>query len=144
MGIARETDAASRSARASRRWKSGSRWRGRCRGWRPSTAACAGARWGRQVWPAQDSWIEPRLGPGTAGRLAAEFDTVVQPERAVVPELELGRRDAPAAPAGRTGHLADHVLCRNQRDRLLERKAAFQGLRLLTGPGADLGLFGPG
>src|SRR5207244_6153162 len=88
--------------------------------------------------------IEPHFAPGLVGPLAAEFDAVVQAERAVVPELEPLWRNAPAAPARRPRHLADDVLGGDQRDRLLERKAAFQRLRLLAGPGADLGLFWPG
>src|ERR1043165_768590 len=87
--------------------------------------------------------IEPRLQPWSVGSVAAEFDAVVQPERAVVPELELRGMDAPAAPAGRAWHLADDVFGRDHGNRLLEGKAAFQRLRLFAGPGADLGLFWP-
>ena len=43
--------------------------------------------------------IQPHFAPGLVSPLAAEFDAVVQAERAVVPELETLRRDAPAAPA---------------------------------------------
>ena len=44
------------------------------------------------LWPGQDdrSGIEPHLAPGLRRRIATEFDTVVQAERAVVPELETG------------------------------------------------------
>src|SRR4029450_3879160 len=80
--------------------------------------------------------IEPHSAPGLVGPLAAEFDAVVQAERAVVPELEALRRDAPAAPARRPRPFADDVFGGDQRDRLLERKPAFQRLRLLAGPGA--------
>src|SRR5215472_8808253 len=86
------------------------------------------------------SWIQPRLAPRSPSRVAAKFDAVVQAERTVVPELEAQRRDAPAAPARRPRHLADHVLGRDQRDRLLEGKAALQRLRLFRSPGADLRL----
>src|ERR1700722_12530041 len=88
--------------------------------------------------------IKPRFGPGLIRRRAAKFDAVVQAERAVVPEFELHRRDAPAAPAGWARHRADQIFGGERRDRLLERKAAFQRLRLLAGPGAELGLFRPG
>src|ERR1700754_2593600 len=64
----------------------------------------------------------------------------MQAEGAVVPELETHRRNAPAAPARRTRHIADYISCRDLGDRLLEREAAFQGLRLLRRPGADLRL----
>src|ERR1044072_4342694 len=62
-------------------------------------------------WLGQDdrSRIEPHLAPGLRRCIAAEFDAVVQAERAVVPELETGRVDAPAAPTLRTRHFADHV-----------------------------------
>src|SRR3982750_349451 len=66
------------------------------------------------------SGIKPRLGPGLIRAVAAEFDAVVQPERAVVPEFELRRRDAPTAPPRRARHLADNILGRNLSDRLLE------------------------
>src|SRR3954452_7274063 len=88
-------------------------------------------------------WIKSRLYPRARRSIAAEFDAVVQAERAVVPEFELRRRDAPAAPARRPRHLADDVLGGDQSDRLLECKAALQRLRLLAGPSADLGLFRP-
>src|ERR1700751_1248234 len=55
------------------------------------------------------SRIEPHLAPGLGGRVAAEFDAIVQTEGAVVPELEAQRRDAPAAPARRARHRADHM-----------------------------------
>src|SRR5260370_18789862 len=87
------------------------------------------------------SGIKPRLGPRLIRSGAAEFDAVVQAERAVVPEFELGGRNAPTAPAGRARHVADDMFCRDLRDRLLKGKTAFQRLRLLAGPGADLGLF---
>ena len=67
----------------------------------------------------------------------------MQPERPVVPEFEAHRRNAPAAPAFRPRHLADKVLGRHLCDGLLEGKTAFQRLRLLAGPGADLRLFRP-
>ncbi len=84
------------------------------------------------------------FGPGLIRGRAAEFDTVVQAERAVVPEFEPQRGDAPAAPARRPRHLADEIFGAEFRNRLFEGKAAFQRLRLLAGPGPDLGLFRPG
>src|SRR6476660_9478441 len=89
------------------------------------------------------SGIEPHLAPGLRRRIAAEFDAVVQPERAVVPEFETCGVDAPAAPALRARHFADHMFGGDQRDRLLEGEAALQRLRLLAGPGADLRLLRP-
>src|SRR5260370_21874589 len=70
----------------------------------------------RKTWMAGTSpamtptlWIKPRLGPWLIRPRAAEFDAVVQAERAVVPELELGRQNAPAAPARRARDFADDV-----------------------------------
>src|SRR5450631_3596338 len=88
--------------------------------------------------------VKPRLRPWLVRASTAEFDAVVQAERAVMPELHAGRRKAPAAPARRTRHLADNVFGGDFCDRLFEGKAAFQGLRLLAGPGPDLGLLRPG
>src|SRR5215467_6405121 len=90
-----------------------------------------------------DLRIHPHFGPRAAGHVAAEFDAVVQAEGAVMPELDPRRRDPPSAPTGRARHFADHVLGRDQSDRLFEGKAAFERLRLLRGPGADLRLFRP-
>src|SRR5439155_26586980 len=127
--------------RASRPKRIGSRWHGRYRGWHRSKAACAAARWMKRAFRSFSferrlvrlaSGIEPPLGPRLGRRVAAEFDTVVQAERAVVPELETLGVNAPAAPAGRARHFADDVPGGDQRDRLLEGKAAFQRLRLLA------------
>src|SRR5581483_346812 len=126
--------------------KSGSRSHDQCRGSLRSGAASAEVRW--------TSWacdyvpaalgVEPGLRPGLIGSLTAEFDAVVQAERAIVSELEAQGRDAPAAPPLRARHFADDVLGRVLRDRLLERKATFQGFGLFRGPGAELSLFGAG
>src|SRR5258708_28871024 len=70
------------------------------------------------------SGIKPRLGPWLIRRRAAEFDAVVQAERAVVPKLELHRCNAPAAPARRARHFADDVFGGELCDRLFERKTA--------------------
>src|SRR5258708_34609428 len=88
--------------------------------------------------------IEPRLGPWLIGCVAAEFDAVVQAERTIVPEFELHGGDTPAAPPGRTRHLADHIFGRDQSDRLFEGKTALERLRLLAGPRADPRLLRPG
>src|ERR1700743_656673 len=72
------------------------------------------------------SRIEPGLRPGLIRRIAAEFDAIVQTERAVVPELDLPRRDSPAAPARRPRHIADEVFGGDLRNRLLESETAFQ------------------
>src|SRR2546430_6927970 len=87
--------------------------------------------------------MEPPLRPRTVRRIAAEFDAVVQAERAVGPEFETLWLDAPAAPPLRARHFADHVFGGDLGDRLLEGKAALQRLRLLAGPGADLRLLRP-
>src|SRR3954468_24067630 len=70
------------------------------------------------------SGIEPHLRPRAVRRIATEFDAVVETERAVVPEFETGGVNAPAAPSLRARHFADHVFGGDQRDRLLEGKAA--------------------
>src|SRR4029077_5272227 len=98
---------------------------------------------GIELFQAWASGVHPHLAPGLARRVAAEFHAVVQAERAVVPEFHAQRRDAPAAPARRPRHLADHMLGGDQRNRLLEGKAALQRLRLLARPGADLRLLWP-
>src|SRR5215211_6110317 len=97
------------------------------------------------LWPGHDdhSGIKPHLAPGLRRRVAAEFDAVVQAERAVMPEFETRGVNAPAAPPRRARHVADHVFGGDQRNRLLEGKAALQRLRLLAGPGADLRLLRP-
>src|SRR3954454_19720260 len=90
------------------------------------------------------SGIKPRLGPGLIRRVAAEYDAVVQSERAIVPKFELGRRDPPAAPARRARYVADDVGGDYLGDRLFEGETAFERLRLLARPRSNLGLFRPG
>src|SRR5438105_15433518 len=89
-------------------------------------------------------WIKPGLGPWLARRRAAKFEAVVQAKRPVVPEFELCGHDPPAAPSLRARHFHDDVLGGDLGDRLFEGKTAFQRLRLLAGPGSDMGLFRPG
>src|SRR5665213_437872 len=89
------------------------------------------------------SWIQPRFRPRAAGRVALEHDAIMQPERPVVPELDLRRHDAIARPVWRSRHGANGVFRGVERDRFLEGEAALQALRLLARPGADLGLLRP-
>src|SRR6185312_2658659 len=58
------------------------------------------------------SGIEPRLDPWLAGLGAAEFNAVVQAERAVLPEFDDERHDAIADPVRRARNIADPVFCR--------------------------------
>src|ERR1700738_3096847 len=90
------------------------------------------------------SRIKPRFGPGLIRRLAAEFNAIVQSKGPIVPEFETYWCDPPPAPPRRPRHLADEVIGGDLGNRLLERESAFQRLRLLAGPGADLGLLRPG
>src|SRR6185503_10830316 len=84
------------------------------------------------------SRIHSHFGPRLAQACAPEFDAVVQTERAVVPELDRNRHDAIAGPVRRARHRAKCILCRIERDRLLEGEPALQRARLLARPGADL------
>src|SRR4029077_6427034 len=84
------------------------------------------------------SWIEPRLGPRRVQIRARKRDAIVQAERPLLPELDLGRHDAVARPEWRPRPRAAGELCGVERDCLLERQAAFQRGGLLRGPGADL------
>src|SRR6185437_14531689 len=100
----------------------------------PDAAAGAGqkqrAPWrvggARHVVLMPSSRVQPRLGPRRLRRVTRKFDAVVQAEGTVVPELEVTGGNAPAAPARRARHLADHVLRRDFRNGLLEGEAAFQ------------------
>src|SRR5947208_3627966 len=73
------------------------------------------------------SGIEPHLRPRTIRRIAAEFDAVVQAERAVVPEFETCGVNAPAAPPLRARHFADHIFGGDLGVRLLEGSATARG-----------------
>src|SRR3982075_969692 len=84
------------------------------------------------------SRVKARLAPWRAGGLAAKFDPIVQPERAVVPELDGQRNQTVAGPMRRPRDRSDGEFCRVERDRLLEGVAALERRRLLAGPGADL------
>src|SRR5579863_2793661 len=88
----------------------------------------SGSTLARRAGMTSGSRVQPRFRPGLIRPIAAEFDAIVQTERAVVPEFEPQRRNAPAAPAGRARHLADHVLCGDLANGLLEGKAAFERL----------------
>src|SRR5215471_14357709 len=90
------------------------------------------------------SRVKPRLVPGRAGGLAAEFDAVVQAERPVVPELDRQREEAIAGPIRRARNRSERVFRGVERDRLLEGVAALERCRLLAGPGTDLRQARPG
>ncbi len=109
------------------------------------TAGTSGAKTRQALWPGHDGlnfrdraslWSTRFAAPRGGIRYGRAGGTPV------VPELELQGRDAPAAPARRARHVADDMPGGDLGDRLFEGKAAFQRLRLLAGPGADLGLFG--
>src|SRR5262252_2836156 len=85
------------------------------------------------------SRIKPHLAPRRAGRVAAELHPVVQPERPVLPELDLHRLQPVAGPVRRPRDGSHYELGGDERDRLLESVAALERRRLLAGPGADLG-----
>src|SRR4029077_4117244 len=87
------------------------------------------------------SWVHAHFGPRLAQGRAAEFDAVVQAERAVVPELHRDRHDAVAGPVRRARHGAHGVFRSVERHRLLEGEPALQRARLLARPGADLRTF---
>src|SRR5260370_10752454 len=74
----------------------------------------------RKTWMAGTSpamtptlWIKPRLGPWLLRPRPAEFDAVVQAERAGVPELQMGMQNTPPPPARRARHFARDVLGRD-------------------------------
>src|SRR5262245_10997507 len=81
--------------------------------------------------------IEPRARPGRFQRLPREEQPLVQPEGAILPELEGQRRNAEARPVGWPRHFAEREAGRVFGNRFLESKAAFERARLLRGPGAD-------
>src|SRR5690349_1265272 len=56
--------------------------------------------------------IEPRFGPCRGRHFARKYEPVVQPERAVAPELERQGNQAVAAPVRRTRHIAQPILQR--------------------------------
>src|SRR4029079_12757063 len=87
------------------------------------------------------SWcsrIEPFLAPRRRRARTGEGDAVVQPERPLLPELDLLRDDAEARPVRRPRHRGYAEFRRVEGHRLLERHTAFQRRRLLARPGADL------
>src|SRR6185437_13166842 len=88
------------------------------------------------------SRIKPRLVPGCAETVAPEHNTVVQAERALLPELDRDRHDPVAGPIGRTRDFADGIFRRIDGDRLFEGEAALQRRGLLARPGPDLCLLG--
>src|SRR5437588_5087810 len=84
------------------------------------------------------SRVHAHFDPRLAQRRAAEFDSIVQTERTVVPELHRDRHDAVAGPVWRARHGAERVFRGVERDRFLEGEPTFQRARLLARPGADL------
>src|SRR5487761_355365 len=75
--------------------------------------------------------VEPRLGPRRAHAVAGKGDAVVQPERPLLPELDLGRHDPIADPMRRPRYRADCKFGGKARNRLFEGEPALQRRRLL-------------
>ena len=86
--------------------------------------------------------VQSHLAPGLRRRIATEFDTVVQAERAVVPELETAGLNAPAAPARRARHLADDVFCGVFGNLLLEGETVSSGRDCLLAQAPSCACFG--
>src|SRR4051794_27252711 len=81
--------------------------------------------------------IQPALPPSLA--LAHEDDTVMQPERPFLPELEPLRPHPIARPVFRTRHLLlVGISVAEFREARFEHGAAGERARLRRGPGADL------
>src|SRR4029077_7714864 len=78
---------------------------------------------------------EPRPQPVVSGFFAAEDHTLMQPRQPAVPELDCERSNAKTRPVRRPRHLADMEARGLERDRLLQRKPAFERARLLRCPG---------
>src|SRR5262245_27584520 len=88
---------------------------------------------------ASQSWVEARAGPRCLQVTAPKHHALVQPKRAVVPELDLERAHAKDRPVRGPRHFAEPMSGRLDRYRLFQRKAALERARLLRGPGAELG-----
>src|SRR5436309_14253345 len=82
------------------------------------------------------SRVHAHFSPRLAQARSSELDAIVEAEGPVVPELHRDRHDAIAGPVRRARHGADCVFRRVDRNGFLEGEPAFQGTRLLTGPGA--------
>src|SRR5262245_21223271 len=82
--------------------------------------------------------IEPRLAPRRARRAAAEFDTIMQSMRSILPELHHKRNKSVAHPVGWPGNRSNRKPRHRGGDRFLECHAAFERSRLLARPGTDL------
>src|SRR6188472_1226172 len=72
------------------------------------------------------SRIHAHFGPRLAQTRAPELDAIVEAEGPVVPEFDRDRHDPIPGPVRRTRHRAKGVLRGVDRDRLLEREAAFE------------------
>src|SRR5919109_3686258 len=83
------------------------------------------------------SRIEARLAPWLGRGAAPERDSIVKPERPVVPELHLDRGEPEPRPVGRAGNVANAELCSEPGNGLFQREAALERARLKRGPGAD-------
>src|SRR6266851_10052916 len=77
------------------------------------------ARWRRATAPS-GLRIKPRLAPRRALRVTREFDPVMQPERPVLPELDLERLQPVAGPIRRSWNRSNREFRRREGDRLLE------------------------
>src|SRR5688572_30447581 len=84
----------------------------------------------------RSSRIELLRRPAVAG--AAKDQPVVQAERLVLPELDVVGDQAESRPVRRTRHRADRVSGGEGCNPLLQLELAFEGARLLRGPGTDL------
>ena len=80
---------------------------------------------------------KPAPLPRSIERRPGEADPVVQPEGAVMPELDLDRRKPPAAPVGRPRNVAVAEAPGVSLGRRLERGPRFERAGLLARPGAD-------
>src|SRR4029079_9732741 len=84
--------------------------------------------------------MAPGLAPRLLRRSAAEHDAVVQPEGAVLPELDFERNQPIAAPISRPRHRAVAEILGQALDFSLERRARGERPRLSRGARADAAL----
>src|SRR5437764_2770624 len=103
---------------------------------RRRSPASSGGRRTRQCRKPQRSRIKPLLSPALP-RTAID-DTVVQPERPLMPELDRERHDAEARPVRRPRHWPVPISRIDLRNAPLQLRPALQKTRLIGRPGADL------